>query len=234
MDSIEVSDFNCFENTKNIIYNHNNIGFKVEFTTYIREDSSIRYTCEISCCINPTRNECYCDEYHSDHDLDENDFCIHSYSHYSFIWSLISFKECVEKMILLISNISRCNNCDKVFKVYEQSDKVCCECILQRLVDSKQKSLGICSCCNDPIYKRNLNKLKCKHIFHKNCINRVTNNQCPLCRAPITSMVVSPLPRDVLPLPINPELVRTTRPPGVLLRNIIRNSETRLPQNISE
>ena len=49
-----------------------------------------------------------------------------------------------------------------------------------------------CSICLDDIINFNEKKtLKCEHMYHKECINKVQNNKCPLCKKEIKDSTIS-------------------------------------------
>lgn len=42
-----------------------------------------------------------------------------------------------------------------------------------------------CSICLDNLNTESTINLKCNHLFHRNCLKKITNNKCPLCRSRI-------------------------------------------------
>ena len=45
----------------------------------------------------------------------------------------------------------------------------------------------MCSICIDSLENEKILKLECSHIFHLECLKKVKNNKCPLCRANIVN-----------------------------------------------
>ena len=46
---------------------------------------------------------------------------------------------------------------------------------------------NLCSICIDSLENDKILKLECNHIFHLECLKKVKNNKCPLCRANIVN-----------------------------------------------
>ena len=47
--------------------------------------------------------------------------------------------------------------------------------------------IGDCSICFENILKIDDSELECKHIFHINCIKKLRDNRCPVCRSDLKS-----------------------------------------------
>lgn len=94
-----------------------------------------------------------------------------------------------------IQDIKKCYECDNIwnfeseFRLIDSEKKYdidkCDNCKMKQHIESKTlKSIGKCVICLNDIYKKNLTKTLCNHLFHKDCLDiwSKSNNKCPLCR----------------------------------------------------
>lgn len=194
-------DYERFKETPYLIYNRHNIGFRIIFDNFERENGITKFTCSVLSCKDKNRwlEHCFCDESEEEgHNLDDNEICINSYTHLEYIMK-DSFEECMKETINYIDKHHRCIQCECLHMKYKKH-RICGQCIIQDILDRKSKSFGECVCCSETIYQRNKVTLKCKHTFHKKCIKKITNNKCPLCRSNITLLQ---LPTSVPDTPVN-------------------------------
>jgi len=175
-------EFERFEDGVHKIVNCEGICFRIGFVQSERLYHNIIFVsgCES---INE-KNDCHCDMQDEQCKLDSENVCERSYDDINYLTNHEeSFKILIEKIVKKINCLKRCANCTKIFKKFKDVD-TCGQCAIQELIDQSSEKLGTCVCCENPIFKRNRSVLICQHQFHKKCIHKWENDNCPLCRGP--------------------------------------------------
>ena len=94
--------------------------------------------------------------------------------------------------VILISSVCKCgqicfNGCIGVYNDYDRKRKR--KKIVTLADDLVPTSSAICCICLDDFSdtEKKINKLRCGHIFHKNCVQEwlIDNETCPECRCKI-------------------------------------------------
>jgi hypothetical protein len=137
-------------------------------------------------------NKCTCDMYTDTCDnIDDEGNYTCSYTYFLSV-SDLSIQGNLEDLLKIFATelnlFKRCTGCMDIYKTKNDSIILCKNCVVQNIITSETNTE--CSICTEIILKNELMLTKCKHEFHKKCLNKwlESNGNCPLCRLQLPSV----------------------------------------------